>query len=431
VNVAGSNVMGLASQASGTLGRGIHMEEMETEAGTLDRRQFLKVAAVGGAAAIAGATLLAACSSSTRDAAAAGGHAATSRANNKAKLSEFTAYDPAAPAGSVPKNLPRSVALFTPVANEYYKQISDNIAAACKARGLDYQLVVSETDPVRGVDQISQALQRGVGGVIVQPDDAKGQAVVLQKAIDAGVHVTFFTTPPATAQTMADQYALGYGQGRGAVDWINANMGGRAQVCNFTLDHIEALIPRRLGTEAAFKEGGAGIELVESLELVDISQDEGFKFASTLLQKNPDINVWIGPDDTVLGVDAYLTSKGKKPATDKIYASGLNGSVAGQDAVSKGTFVRDTWAFNDPLIAYGYGQFIADWLEGKSVPQVYQVTARKLASKGEVVAFRAATSDPSGSFKDYRNGKNSAAKLWGNVTYDTRDQYIRNIITGG
>ena len=407
------------------------MDDMETEAGKRGRRTFLKAAAVGGAAAIAGPALLAACSSPRHDAAEAGGDAAARRPNNRARLSEFTAYDPAAPAGSVPKDLPKSVAFFTPVANEYFKQISDNIAAACKARGLDYQLVVSESDPVRGVDQISQALQRGVGGVIVQPDDAKGQAVVLQKAIDAGVHVTFFTTPPATAQTMADQYALGHGQGRGAVDWINSHMGGKAKVCNFILDHIEALIPRRLGTEAALREGGAGIELVESLELVDINQDEGFRFASTLLQKNPDINVWLGPDDTVLGVDAYLTSKGKKPATEKVYASGLNGSVAVQDAVSRGTFVRDTWAFNDPLIAYGYGQFIADWLEGKSVPQVYQVTATKLASRDEVVAFRAATSDPSGSFKDYKHGKNPAAKLWGNITYDTRDQYIRNIITGG
>lgn len=411
------------------------MEEMETEAGKFGRRNLLKAVAVGGVAVVAGSTFLAACSTSKTDDAAggdaAGGDAAAGGPNNKAKLSEFAAYDPAAAAGSAPSDLPKSVAYFTPVANEYYKQISDNISNACKARGLDYQFVVSETDPVKGVDQISQALQKGVGGVIVQPDDAKGQAVVLQKAIDAGVHVTFFVTPPATAQTMADQYALGYDQGKGAVEWINANMGGKAKVCNFIIDHIEALIPRRLGTEAALKEGGPGIELVESLELVDINQDEGFKFASTLLQKNPDINVWIGPDDTVLGVNAYLKSKGKKPATDKIYASGLNGSVAGQDAVAKGTFVRDTWAFNDPLISYGYGQFIADWLEGKSVPQVYQVTATKLASKDEVMAFRAATADPSGSFEDYKNGKNSAAKLWGNISYDTKDQYIRNIITGG
>ena len=407
------------------------MEEMEAEVGKLGRRKFLKVAAVGGAAAVAGPTLLAACSSSKKDDSAAGEDAAAGGANNRIKLSEFEPYDPAAAAGSAPKDLPKSVAFFTPTANEYFKQISDFIATSCKARGLDYQLVVSESDPVKGVDQISQALQKGVGGVIVQPDDAKGQAVVLQKAIDAGVHVTFFVTPPATAQTMADQYALGYDQAKGAVEWINANMGGKAKVCNFILDHIEALIPRRLGTEAALKEGGAGIELVESIELVDINQDEGFKFASTLLQKNPDINVWMGPDDTVLGVNAYLTSKGKKPATDKIYASGLAGSVAGQDAVIKGTFVRDTWAFNDPLIAYGYGQFAADWLEGKSVPQVYQVTATRLASKDEVMAFRAATADPSGSFEDFKNGKNAAAKLWGNISYDTKDQYIRNIITGG
>lgn len=233
------------------------MEEMETEVGKFGRRNLLKAVAVGGVAVVAGSTFLAACSTSKTDDAAggdaAGGDAAAGGPNNKAKLSEFAAYDPAAAAGSAPSDLPKSVAYFTPVANEYYKQISDNISKACKARGLDYQFVVSETDPVKGVDQISQALQKGVGGVIVQPDDAKGQAVVLQKAIDAGVHVTFFVTPPATAQTMADQYALGYDQGKGAVEWINANMGGKAKVCNFILDHIEALIPRRLEQKLPLK----------------------------------------------------------------------------------------------------------------------------------------------------------------------------------
>jgi len=389
-----------------------------------NRRTLFKLAAVSGVAAIGGSTFLAACSSDKKSAAPA------TSTNDRSKLSEFQAFDPAGPTGAAP-DLPKSVAFFVPVANEYYKQISDNVEKACKARGLDYQMVVSDTDPIKGVDQISQALQKGVGGIIVQPDDAKGQGVVLQGAIDKGVHVIFFVTPPCTAQTMADQYALGYDQGKGAVEWINANLGGKAKVCNFTLDRIEALIPRRQGTEDALKEGGAGIELVESLELVDINQDEGFKFASTLLQKNPDINVWIGPDDTVLGVAAYLESKGKKASKDKIYCSGLNGSVAGQAAVSKGTFIRDTWAFNDPLIAYGYGQFTADWLEGKSVPQVYQVTATKLDSKAVVDAFRVATADPSKSFEDYKNGKNSAAKLWGGINFDTKDQYIRNIITGG
>jgi ribose transport system substrate-binding protein len=403
------------------------MEQIEPIVGTVDRRTFLKVAAAGGAS-IAGCALLPACSSSRENETAQGSDDVSGPPNMRDSLSQFKPYDPEAPSGTVPKDLPKRVAFFTPVVNEYYKQISDNVAAACKARGLAYQFVVSERDPVRGVDQIAQALQTGVGGVIVQPDDARGQAVVLQKAIDAGVHVTFFVTPPATAQTTADQYSLGYAQGRGAVDWINANLGGKAKVCNFVLDHIEALIPRRLGTEAALKERGVEIELVESIELVDINQDEGFRLASTLLQKNPGINVWIGPDETVLGVNAYLASKGKNPSIDRIYASGLNGSVAGQDSVARGTFVRDTWAFNDPLVSFGYGHFIADWLEGKSVPQVYQVTSTKLASREEVLAYRAATSNPAGSFDDFKYGRNTAAKLWGNISYDTRDQYLRNTI---
>ncbi len=57
-------------------------------------------------------------------------------------------------------------------------------------------------------------------------------------------------------------------------------------------------------------------KLVEQ-ELQKITADEGFEFASTMLQANPDIMVWLGPDDTVLGVDAFLKSKKQDPATNK------------------------------------------------------------------------------------------------------------------
>ena len=89
------------------------MEEMETEAGKFGRRKFLKAVAVGGVAVVAGSTLLAACSSSDTDEAADAGADAGGDAggeNNKSKLSEFAAYDPAAAAGSAPSDLPKSVA---------------------------------------------------------------------------------------------------------------------------------------------------------------------------------------------------------------------------------------------------------------------------------------------------------------------------------
>ena len=253
---------------------------------------------------------------------------------------------------------------------------------------------------------------------------------MIEKSIPSGV-CCWFSGHPATIQGMADQYDLGYQQGLGAVKYIQENLGGKATVVSFILDHIEILIPRKLGTQDALKTGGAGITLIEQ-ELQKITSDEGFQFASTMLQAHPEIQVWLGPDDTVLGVDAFLKSKKEDPAKNKTLCSGLAGTDAGFAALKSGTsFFRQSYGFFNNLIGYSVGQEMADWFAGLEVPQLAQGRCIPVLSPAEVDEFKKLTADPAASYKKLIGGDYDSLglALWGQIKYDTRMNYTANAVT--
>ena len=144
------------------------------------------------------------------------------------------------------------------------------------------------------------------------------------------------------------------------------------------------------------------------------------------------MNVWIGPDASMSGINSYLASVGKTPATDKIFLSGLNGDQDALDAVSKGdTFLHATWGFNNSLLGYAMGQFCGDWLEGKTVPQAIQVGGTLVTDAASATALQGMIDDPAGQYKLLQAGTQDGNKLWGATSFDTKDNYIRNTLTGG
>ncbi len=386
------------------------------------QRSLRRSAVVAACMALAVAVPTAAQSPGASPAASGNGYPST--------LADFQPFAPSDAVGAIP-DLPKSIAFMVPDTTAYYTDIGNAIEKGAAERGVAFTLVSSASDPVKNIDQINSELQKGVGCLVVQPQDTPAQGAVLQQAIDQGVYVDFFVTPPANTQTMANQYDLGYQQALEAVRWINENLDGKAVVGNLSLDIIPALIPRRLGTEAGLATGGDGIEVI-NLPIKVGSSDEAFQIASTELQARPDVNVWIGPDASMLGINAYLASVGKSPATDKIYLTGLNGDQDALDAVAKGdTFLHATWGFNNSLLGYAMGQFCGDWLEGKTVPQAIQVGGTLVTDAAGAEALQGMIDDPAGQYKLLVEGTQNGNKLWGDTSFADKDNYIRNTLTGG
>lgn len=74
---------------------------------------------------------------------------------------------------------------------------------------------------------------------------------------------------------------------------------------------------------------------------------------------------------------------------------------------------------------------VAIGLDGKSVPQAIQVGGTQATSADEVKALQAMIDDPVGQYALLLAGTQDGNKIWGSTSFENKDNYIRNILTGG
>jgi ABC-type sugar transport system substrate-binding protein len=84
--------------------------------------------------------------------------------------------------------------------------------------------------------------------------------------------------------------------------------------------------------------------------------------------------------------------------------------------------VRASIALSSPVFGYAMGQYAADWLEGKSVPQAMDILPIAL-THSNITQYEADLVDPSAVFADPAR-RDMYLKMFGNICYDTRDRYI-------
>jgi ribose transport system substrate-binding protein len=379
------------------------------------RRQFLRGSLTLGV----GATLLAACAPVSAPGGAAAPAAATEApADAGPDPSTLEPFVPSDEVGEVP-DLPRRIAWANTSNAEFFLAITNAIQLAAEDRGLEFITAIANDDSAKNIEQINTFLQRGIAALCIQPLDANAQAPLMQQAIDEGIAVLSLVTPPSTTQAVADQYKVGYTQGLAAAKWITENLDGKAKVHYFNIDTIEVLIARHQGVIDGVKTAGEGVEIVSDVNAGAITNEAGFNTMNTVLQAHPDINVILGGDTLVLGALAAIEAAGK--AGEKIYMSGIDGDAEALNKIREGGPYKASFAFAYPMMGYAWGQYAADWLEGKSIPQVMQFNAIELNSPETIDEFEAAMANVRETWK-------SADKYFtnlGSISYATRDQYLR------
>jgi ribose transport system substrate-binding protein len=392
----------------------------------ITRRDLLRLSAIAGAGLVA-APLIDACSSS-KNAASTGGSASSSAAAaaspsasglgpGLATKHTLPAFVFGGPAGEVP-NIPKRIAWANSSNAAFFQQITDSIKKASSDRGIDFITAVANGDSATNIEQINTFLQRGIGALCIQPIDANAQAVVMKTALEAGAAVFSLVTPPSTSQAVADQYKVGNTQGLAAAKYITETLGGKANVVYFNTDSIEVLKARHTGVLDGLKTAGSGVKIVSDTQPSAITQEAGNKSMNTILQAHPDVNVVLGGDTYCLGALAALEAKGNIPKN--FYISGIDGDDAALAAVRKGGPYKASFAFAYPLMGYAWGQFAADWFEGKPIPQVMALNAIQLDSGTTIDKFQA---DMKAVTTTWKNA-DTYLTMFGSISYATRSQYI-------
>jgi ribose transport system substrate-binding protein len=303
---------------------------------------------------------------------------------------------------------------------EFLQGVDHGLLQAAKDRGLEYFKVVVENDVAKAAEQLRLLRASKVGAVIGTSSDATAISHSLQEVIWSGAFVGTVMPPPATLLVNAPQYATGKVLTDAAIVYIKAKFGGKARVVLLTQDTMQYLSPRF----QAMRDGLdklPGVTIVADIAPRPVSKEGGFATMKTILLANPNIDVVLGADAVVLGALKALRAVGKDRPDQ--FLGGIDGEPEAVSEIKKGSSpYKASISLASSVFGYAMGQFAADWLEGKSIPQAMDILPIAL-TRENITQYEADLVNPAAVYSD-PDRRNSYLKMYGNICYDTRDKYV-------
>ena len=332
----------------------------------------------------------------------------------------FAPFDPDAAACTPPPGLEKVLAFAQDNEREFMQGVDHGLEMAAKDRGLEYRRALANNDAAKMVEQVQLLLASKVGGIVAAPVDPASLSHSLQEVMWAGGYVGTIVPPPATSLLNAPQYETGKRLADAAAAYIDDKLGGKANVVLLTQDQIEFLAPRF----QAFRDvltAMPGVTIVADITPNPVNKEGGFETMSTLLQAHPDIDVVLGADTVVLGALAALEAAGK--ARPDQFLGGIDGEPEAVAAIRKpDSPYKASIALSSPVFGYAMGQHVADWLDGKSIPQAMDILPTALTEEN-LAQYEQDLADPAAVYADAAR-RDTYLKMYGNICYDTRDQYV-------
>lgn len=336
------------------------------------------------------------------------------------KRTTFAPFNETAPTCNMPLGLTRVLAYVQENQREFLEGVNHGLAMAARDRDLKYARSLAENNVAKAVAEIQAFKNAKVGALIATSSDPTAVSSSLQQTIWSGAFVGTIVPPPATLLLNAPQYATGKALADAAIAHINTRLGGKAKVVLLTQDTMEYLTPRFEAMRDALATI-PGVTIVADIAPSPVTQDSGFATMNTILLANPDVDVVLGSDAVVLGALKALRAAGKDRPDQ--FLGGIDGEPEAVSEIKKGDSpFKASIALSSPVFGYAMGQFAADWLEGKSIPQAIDILPIALTSEN-IGQYQADWVNPAGVFSDPAR-KDRYLKMYGNICYDTRDQYV-------
>lgn len=328
-------------------------------------------------------------------------------------------FKPDAPDCHPPPNLRKVLAFAQDNDRQFMQGVARGLAAAAKDRDLAYRAANAENNGARMIRDVSGFVADKVGAIVAAPVDSASLAPVLQQAIWAGGYVGAVVPPPATSLLNAPQYLTGKALGDAAAAHIRTTLGGKARVVILTHDTLQFLAPRFAAIRDSLREI-PGVVVVADISPATVDEAGGAEMMRTILLADPDVDVVLGADTVVLGALDALRQAGK--ARDNQFLGGIDGEPRALDEIKKRGPYKVSVSLAAPVFSYGMGQHAADWLEGKSVPQAMDILPVALTA-GNLARYEQDVADPAAVYRDPAR-RAAYLKMYGNICYDSRDQYI-------
>lgn len=329
-------------------------------------------------------------------------------------------FDAMAPGCTPPPGLTRVLGFAEDNKRDFMLGVAEGLRKAAADRGLAFRNLQADNDAGLMVQQILSLAVAKAGAVIVAPIDAAQSAAALQQVMWTGAYVGAIVPPPATTILNAPQYLTGKVLGDAAAAYITAKLDGHANVVLLTHDSLEFLAPRFAAMRDTLRQL-PGVTIVADISPETVDRAGGAATMQTILLAEPQIDVVLGADSVVLGaLDAMRSAGNARPAQ---YFGGIDGEAdAVAEIATPGSPYKTTVSLASPIFGYALGQYAADWLDGKSVPQAMDILPLAL-NADNLAGYRNDTADPAAIWTDPAR-RDHYLKMYGNICYDSRDQYL-------
>ena len=329
-------------------------------------------------------------------------------------------FDPSVARCSVPSGLKRTIGFAKDNTRQFIQGVGYGLKQAADDRGLSYAESVADNDADKQAADVDAFAAAKTGAVITAPVDAFSLAPHLQQVIWAGGYVATVVPPPATTILNANQYLTGQTLADAAVKYIDTELGGRANVVLLTHDSLQFLAPRFVAMRDAFKDM-PGVRIVADISPAIVNEQGGYDTMKLILAANANVDVVLGADTVVLGALRALREAGK--ARPNQFLGGIDGEPEAVAEIKReDSPYKASVALSSPVFGYALGALAADWLDGESVPQGLDVLPFALTA-ANMAQYEADQLDP-GAVYDDPVRRAAYLRMFGNICYDTRDQYL-------
>lgn len=330
------------------------------------------------------------------------------------------AFDRHAAVCKAPLSLEKVLVFAQDNDREFMQGVGRGLAAAAEDRGLAFRVELARNDASRMNERIDALREEKVGAVVAAPVDPISLAPHLQKIIWSGAFVGTVVPPPATLLLNAPQYLTGKVLGDAAADYIRTRLGGQGKVVLLTHDSLQFLAPRFVAMRDALRHI-PGVTIVADISPTTVNKEGGLAMMRTILLAQPKIDVVLGADTVVLGALAALREAGA--ARSDQFLGGIDGEPEAVAEIKKvnGPY-KASVSLASPVFGYAMGQYAADWLDGKSVPQAMDILPKAL-TLANIAQYEADIADPAAVFREPVR-RDSYLRMYGNICYETRERYI-------
>ena len=346
--------------------------------------------------------------------------AAHAQGNGITRPVALPAFDPTRQRCTKPRGLRRELVFVQDNEREFVQGIAHGLALAASERALAYRVLRSDNNAALMVKQIDGLHAKKTGSIVVAPIDPPSLSPSLKRVIGSGVYVGAIVPPPATTILNAPQYQTGKVLAEAAATYIRTHLGGQAKVVLLTHDNLQFLAPRFAAMRDTFRRL-PGVTIVADISPATVDKAGGYRTMKTILLAQPKVDVVLGADTVVLGALYALREAGKARPTQ--FLGGIDGEREAVAELKKaGSPYKASISLASPIFGYAMGRFASDWLDGKPVPQAMDILPKAL-TVANIAQYERDVADPKAVYTDSTR-RNSYLKMYGNICFDSRDQYI-------